>query len=292
MRHKILILGANGMLGHTLFSKLSLNRDLDVYGTIRNNQSIKWFHNKDKIYTNVYAGDINIFSFILKNLEPEYVINCIGVHRQSDAIKNPIISIKINSLVPHLFAEECEKLGCKFIHFSTDYVFNGKKGMYVEKDIPNPEEIYGKSKLLGEISNKKNSLTIRSSIIGHELGTSLSLVEWFLNQKNKVNGHKNFYTTSITTIEMANIIENYVFYNNLNGIMHISSEPINKFDILTKISNIYNKPIEIIPDENFICNSTLDSSLFKKLTGYSAPSWDIMLNNMYKDFKLRYKRTI
>jgi dTDP-4-dehydrorhamnose reductase len=152
--------------------------------------------------------------------------------------------------------------------------------------------MYGKSKLMGEISNKKNTLTIRCTILGHELDTNLSLVEWFLHQKNKVNGHKNFYTSGITTIEMANIIEHYIFPNNLNGVVHVSSESISKYDLLTKISGIYNKNINIVPDENFICNSTLDASLFKSLTGYSALPWDTMLNNMHKDFKLRYKRTV
>ena len=145
---------------------------------------------------------------------------------------------------------------------------------------------------MGEVSNKKNTLTIRCSILGHELDTTYSTVEWFLSQKNKVTGHKNYYTSGLTTIEMAKIIENYILTGNINGIINIASSPISKFDLLDKISTVYGKNIEIIPDDNFICNSTLDASLFNKLTGYVSPSWDEMIENMYKDFKQHYKRSI
>lgn len=292
MKRKVLILGANGMLGHTLYSELSKSAYLDVYGTVRNNQHLRWFQNRAKIFTHVFAGDMNTLSFILKNLEPEYVINCVGVHRQSEYIKNPIMTLKINSLFPHTLSEECEKTGCKLIHFSSDYVFNGKKGMYTEKDTPCPEEMYGCSKRMGEVSNKRNTLTIRGSFLGHELETSFSLVEWFLSQKNKVYGHKNFYSSGITSLEIAKIINSYIFPNSLSGIIHISSSPISKYDLLTLIAKVYGKKIDIIPDENFVCNSVLDSSLFKSLTGYEAPSWETMITDMHKDFETHYKRRV
>ena len=290
MKRKILILGANGMLGHTIFFKLSNSSDLDVYGTIRNNQYLRWFQDKSKIFTSFYADDKKVLSFILKNIEPEYVINCIGINRQSESLKNPVLAMKVNSIFPHLVAEECEKVGSKFIHFSTDYVFNGKKGQYTEADTPNPEDTYGRTKLLGEISNRKSTLTIRCSILGHELETRNSVVEWFLSQKGKVTGHKNYNLSGITTLEMANILDHYVIPSSLSGLLNVSSDPISKYDLLKRLSLIYRKDINIEADEHFNCNSTLDSTLFNRLSGYLAPSWGTMLEDMYKDFKIRYKR--
>ena len=277
---KILVLGISGLIGRTVFEELSFCKDLTVFGTSR----ISDQHSKLVFNLNYDTASVNLREIIQK-VNPSFVINCIGITKHLEASQNPYTCISTNSLLPHEIANHCSNTGAKLIQISTDCVFSGKKGNYNEQDLADSEDLYGKSKLLGEVINE-NHLTIRTSTIGHEKLTKFGLLEWFLDQKNQCNGYKNAFFSGLTTIELAKVIKEILIANqNLNGLYHIGGEPISKFDLLNMISRVYKKKISIIPDESFFMNRTLDSSLFYKETAYLSPSWEEMIDNMFLKFK-------
>jgi dTDP-4-dehydrorhamnose reductase len=166
------------------------------------------------------------------------------------------------------------------IHFSTDCVFSGKKGNYLESDQSDAEDLYGRTKFLGEVSYP-HSVTLRSSIIGRELKTRLGLIEWFLCQKGSVHGYKNAMYTGFTTDEMSRILLNVVIINpGLSGVYHVASDPISKYDLLRLVKEKLSLQTEIIPDEDFRCDRSMDSSRFRSLTGYTPPSWEQMIEEL------------
>ena len=285
---KILILGITGMLGHILFSELSLCNNLDVYGTLRFvKDKNRWFSKdlSDNIYESIDTSDLNLVDKVISELKPDFVINCIGLVKQLPISKDPIQAITINALFPHKLAYICKNNNSKLIHFSTDCVFDGKKGEYIESDQSNAEDLYGKTKFLGEVNNN-SCITIRTSLIGHELKNKHGLVEWFISQKSVVKGFTNAIFSGFPTIEIASIIKRFILpEKNLNGLYHLSSKPISKYNLLKLIADIYNKKIEIIPYEDYYIDRSLDSTKFKKLTGYRSPEWVTLIKKMYKNFK-------
>ncbi len=285
---KILILGVTGMLGHTLFYYLSKNELYDVYATERGKDDLnKCFPAMmlKKVVSNVVnADDIQTVQKTIEMIEPDVVINCIGIIKQLKEAKDSIISIKINSLFSHQLAEICKKMNCRMIHISTDCIFSGKDGNYKEEDFADANDLYGRTKYLGEV-DYPNAITLRTSIIGHELKNKISLIDWFLSQKNSVNGFKKVIYSGFPTIEFAEIIDKYVLINTkLKGLYHVSSEPISKYDLLKLVSDIYHKDIQINLDDNFIINRSLDSNRFKKVTGYSPPAWKDLIIKMHNDY--------
>jgi len=291
---KILILGVSGMLGFTLFDYFSKNKDYSVFGTVRNIAKKKlvekYSNNNSSISVfNNFASDCNIKELYIK-YKPDIVINCIGIIKQSSYISDAYECININSLFPHRLAKVNNKFKAKLILISTDCVFSGNNGMYSENDFADAADIYGKSKLLGEVSNNPYVLTIRTSIIGHELQGCNSLLNWFLNQKNKVNGFSNAYFSGFTTLELAKIFESTIFTNNnISGLFHISSDPINKYNLLMKISKVYNKKIIINKDDSLKINRSLNGELFKEKTGYKSKPWDSMIREMY-DYNFKFMK--
>jgi dTDP-4-dehydrorhamnose reductase len=283
---RILILGANGLLGNTITKYFINKSNFQTYALVRDYSKVLLF--KKNLRRNIYVID-NIFdlSSLEKKIEfikPNVVINCLGlINKKKNKSFNLIQNyIKINSLFPHKLYEICNKLEARLIHFSSDCIFSGKLGFYSEKDLPDPIDIYGRSKLLGEI-DYENSLTIRKSAIGHELSTKNGLLEWFLNEHNFVNGYKNVIFSGLTVLELAKIIEKYILpMTHLRGILNISGESISKFDLLKIIADVYNKSIEIIPDESIKINRTLNGAQFSKLTGYKINSWPVLIKSMYE----------
>ncbi len=221
----------------------------------------------------------------IKVIAPNIVINCLGMTNKIQN-KNKNINlienyIKINSLLPHKLYEICSRYDTRLIHLSTDCVFSGKKGFYSESDLPDPQDIYGRSKLLGEL-DYKNCITLRKSVIGHEFFTKNGLLEWFLDQKDKVEGYKNVTFSGLTVLELANIIENYIIPNkSLEGILHLSGPSISKYDLLKIVSKIYDKSIDINLNKTIKVDRTLNSSKFNKLTGYKMKSWPILIKSMH-----------
>lgn len=275
------------MLGHVLFSRLSLRHDLDVYATVRNSAGLeKWFSSDlmKQIKTGVDADDFDTISRTVAAIKPGVVINCIGLIKQLPIAEEPLPAITINSLLPHRIAKACRDYGARMIHVSTDCVFDGMKGNYTENDPSDAKDLYGRSKFLGEVAYP-HCVTLRTSIIGHELKGKLGLIEWFLAQQGSVCGFKKAIYSGFPTVELARIICDYVMQNlQLNGVYHVSSAPVSKYDLLMLVADRYGKKIEIEPFEDFVVDRSLDSSLFQKVTGYGPPSWAELTDVMYQHY--------
>jgi len=284
---RVLILGGNGMLGHVAWE--SFRKNFDVYVTIRGVfsevEKFKIF-DKEKTICGVSAEDFSVFEKIVNTVKPDVILNCIGIVKQIREAVDPIKSIEINSLFPHKLAALCSINNCRLIHLSTDCVFSGNKGYYTENDIPDPVDLYGRSKLLGEVS-EGNSLTIRTSMIGRELVTKHGLLEWFFSQNDKsVKGYTNVAFSGFTTTVLCVILKDVIIdHMNLKGIYHVSSEPISKYELLLLIKEKMGLKTRIIPDNEFKCDRSLDSSKFRRETAYYPPSWEDMIGEMVKGIK-------
>lgn len=281
---RILILGGDGMLGHQLFKHLGIQHDTRVtlHGKSDDYKEYGLF-TTDNAFSGVDVRSIDRLADVINSFKPNSIINAVGVVKQRKESKEYIPSIEINSLLPHRLVELCRPLKIRLIHMSTDCVFSGSKGRYKESDPSDAEDLYGKTKYLGEVYDS-NCLTLRTSIIGRELSRKNSLLEWFLGQKSQVRGFKNAIFSGFTTNEMSRIIEMILMkYPDKSGLYHVSSEAISKFDLLSLIKKTLNLPVEIIPDEELICDRSLDSTRFRKEFCYQPPKWDSMINEIVND---------
>lgn len=281
----ILIFGANGMLGHKLVQQLG--RGFDVFGTIRGTfDSLERYgiFDRSKIIENVSVQDTASIETAIQSAQPDVVINAVGVIKQLPSAKDVITTLEINSIFPHRLAEFGEKYGFRLFTISTDCVFDGVTGYYKEVDNSNATDLYGKSKNLGEVAGT-NCITIRTSIVGRELSTSHSLVEWFLSNRGKqVEGFKNAIYSGFPTIVFADILNSLITdHKELSGLHHIASLPINKFDLLNLVNKYYKAGIEIIPTEDFKIDRSLNAERFNKLTGFRPPDWEEMVKSMASD---------
>jgi len=283
---RVLVLGATGMLGHVVFSQLSVRDRLEVYGTVRQrDQAARWF--SPEMLARCLRVDAFDFDSVIRALgetQPEVVVNCLGVIKQSSLAQDPFTSIYLNSLLPHRLAMACRLAGIHLIHLSTDCVFDGVRGNYREEDPTNALDIYGRTKALGEITSP-NCLTLRSGIISHELRGKLGLIEWFLAQEGEVRGFTRAIFSGFPMITFTKIIEEYLLDDpGLTGLYHVSSVPITKYDLLSLVAQQYGKKIAITADDSFKVDRSLDSSSFRKITGYAPPSWPEMVAEMHQHY--------
>jgi dTDP-4-dehydrorhamnose reductase len=283
----VLILGASGMLGHALFSRMYASGQIRVHATTRNADRLDRFFSAALLENLVDGVEAENFESAVRTVEaikPDWVINCIGVIKQRAGSNDPITAISINALFPHRLAMLCKGTGTRLIHVSTDCVFDGQKGNYVESDPANALDLYGRTKFMGE-PNDPHCLTLRTSIIGHELLTRQGLVEWFLSQTGRVKGYTRAIFSGFSTLELADIIINHVLENAaLQGLYHLSSTAISKHDLLRIIARQYGLTTDIAPSRVPVIDRTLDSARFKKATGYLAPNWPEMIARMHQDF--------
>ena len=246
---KILILGASGMIGLAILKQLAKNKIFLVFGTTTNQRSKKILENiNNEVSIHIYdfLKEIDHTKFI-NMVQPQIIINCVGIIKQSPNLTNTLHTIQLNSLLPQQLSLICKDLKIKLIHISTDCVFSGIRGNYKESDNPDPLDLYGRTKLIGETINS-NDLTLRTSLVGHEILTQNGLLEWFLSQKDYCKGYKNAYFSGFTTVEFAKIIEKIILHQtHLSGLYHIASKIISKYDFLNKVKKIY-KDIKIIED--------------------------------------------
>ncbi len=291
---KILILGGSGMLGHRLWIKLS--KEHEVWVTVR--QTTSPFPDRPEfpakyVRTDVDANNFDQVTRALASIQPDLVINCIGLIKQLGHLaRDPLMSISLNALLPHRISLMCRAAKTRLIHISTDCVFSGKKGNYLESDQSDAEDLYGRSKFLGEVTYPPHSITLRTSIIGRELKTHLGLIEWFLSQKDddKISGYKRAIYTGFTTDELSRIILNHVIPRpDLTGVYHVSSNPITKYDLLHLANEVFGRKINIIPDEEVAIDRSLNSSRFQQATGYKPPSWPEMMREMAENSSLYEK---
>lgn len=282
---KILVLGATGMLGHKLLQ--SLSEQFLTRGTVRGDETTYPYYqgmSSSSIIPHIDAGDIAGVKAAIEKYEPDVIINCIGIVKQLPAARDPLPSIAINALFPHQLAHICRQKGVRLIHISTDCVFSGRKGNYTEDDFADADDLYGRTKYLGEV-DYEDALTLRTSIIGRELGTGHGLIEWFLGEEGgTVSGYTNAIFSGLTTNALSDVIATIVAdYPEMRGVWHVASDPINKYDLLRLVKTVYILNITIQPDNSVVIDRSLDGSRLRENTNIIIPSWQTMIEQMHRD---------
>ena len=280
---RVLVLGASGMLGNAMLRVVSGQESWSVYGTLRSpNPALQALAPKAQLLHGIHADQPDSLLAAFAHSRPEVVINCVGLVKQLASADDPLEAIPINALLPHRLARLCELAQARLVHVSTDCVFSGCKGMYRESDMPDAEDLYGRSKLLGEVSDR-HAITLRTSIIGHELGRDHGLVGWFLSQQGRIKGYTEAIFSGLPTFELARVVRDHVIPNiDLHGLYHVAAEPISKHDLLQMVNRIYGKALQIEPDDRVKINRSLDASRFKEATGYVAPVWPDLIAQMHE----------
>jgi dTDP-4-dehydrorhamnose reductase len=279
---RVLILGVTGMLGNAMFRVLSGSTDLTVYGTARSESARQHLPTNlsDQIIvgTDVDNSDCLVRAFAA--VRPDVVVNCVGLVKQLAGANDPLQAVPINTLLPHRLAALCRATGARLVHISTDCVFSGAKGNYRETDFPDACDLYGRSKLLGEV-DYPHAITLRTSIIGHELSGNRSLVNWFLAQQGVVKGFTRAIFSGLPTVELAAVVRDMVLpHKELHGIYHVASMPISRFDLLRLVATAYRKDIEIDPSEEPVIDRSLNSDRFREATGYLPAEWPVLVQRM------------
>lgn len=268
------------MLGSKLFKEF-LKKKYKIRGSTR--VIPKDFLNyKEYVDSNLDIFDIQKLKEKINKFKPNLIINCIGIIKQKISKTNEKNIFYINSIFPHELYKISNIIKARVIHFSTDCVFDGKKGNYDERNQTNAKDIYGFSKALGELSYD-NSITLRTSIIGHELNSKKSLLDWFLHlNKKNCYGYTKAYFSGLPTIEIFNFIQKFLLKKKkISGIYNLSSSRISKYDLLKKISKVYSKKINIIKNNKLKIDRSLNSKKIKKLVNYKCPTWNILIKDMY-----------
>ena len=285
---RVLVLGADGMLGHKAFQVLSERFYVQAGFRARKGlwQQYPIFKGvkRDRIFTGIDAMDFKTLIQVFKKAGPDVVINCIGIIKQVKETENPLINITVNSLFPHQLAEFCVAKKIRMFHMSTDCVFSGKKGNYAEEDFADAPDLYGRTKFLGEV-NRPGCFTLRTSLIGRDFAKKVSLLEWFLGQEGKkIRGFTRAIYTGLTTQALAKIIRDLISdFPDIWGVYQVASQPITKYDLLVKIRDAMKLNIEIEPFDGVSKNLSLNASRFIKATGYKIPSWDEMIEELKLD---------
>lgn len=281
---KVLILGGDGMLGHELFFQLRQRHETRV--TLR--QTIAAYSNyrlfeRANTFDGIDVRTPDAVEQVLRDYKPQAVINAVGIVKQRPESEEAIASIQVNSLLPHRLALACKALGAQLVHLSTDCVFSGKRGSYRESDLPDPVDVYGRSKLLGEVTGE-GAITLRTSMIGRGLNRKSSLIDWFLAQRGPIQGYRNAIFSGLTTRELARVIGMVIEkHPQASGLYHLSAAPISKLDLLTKLRSRLGSGPEIEPAEEPHIDRSLDSTRFRNAFGYMPPAWDAMLDELAHD---------
>lgn len=282
---RVLILGGGGMLGHKLW-QVCRSR-FDTWVTVRGSHLD---YAPYKVFEPARIVDgVDVFQFetverSFARVRPDAVINCIGIVKQLPAASDPLVSIPVNSLFPHRLVRLCRATGARLVHISTDCVFSGRDGMRTEDDVPDPTDLYGRSKCVGEVAGS-NCLTLRTSIIGRELGSRNGLVEWFLgHREGVVPGYTRAIYTGLTTIALSRVIGDVLErYPALEGLYHVSSGPISKYDLLCLVREAFGVRVEIEADYQVALDRSLDGSRFRCATGLLPTPWPEMIGELAAD---------
>lgn len=280
---RVLILGISGLIGHKLFQELA--DSFEVFGILHKTKvqygNLPLFSGKNVI-ENIDVSEIELLNGVLIAINPDVILNCVGITKRKIDVNNPLEVITTNSVFPHQLANWAKINHKRIIHFSTDCVFDGKVGNYTEKSLTTAEDIYGRTKALGEI-NYNHTLTIRSSFIGQELFDKTELLDWFLAQNGKqIKGFKNTFYSGVSTIFMAHVVKNIISnFPNLSGLYQLAPDnPISKYELLCIAKEAFTVNVDILPDDQHVHLPTLDASKLKQEINLTVPSWKEMMSEL------------
>jgi dTDP-4-dehydrorhamnose reductase len=279
---RVLVLGASGMIGSTTFRVLSERHDWVVYGSVRSETAKQFFPAQlaERLLANVDVTNYDALVDVFARIRPEVVINCVGATKHKTDGNDPLMAIPLNALLPHRLARLCDAANARLVHVSTDCVFSGKQGNYTEEDLPDTDDVYGRSKALGE-ADYPNAITLRTSTIGHELQSSYGLLDWFLTQQGSCKGFKRAIFSGLSSMEFARVIRDIVIPQpSLHGLYHVAGPTIAKYDLLKLVAKVYGKAIEIIPENEFVIDRSLNADRFHAATGYQSPEWPELIESM------------
>lgn len=277
----VLVLGASGMIGRTMSRVLSQQSGWQVSCSVRS----KGYEGAalGKVYTGIDLTNSDHLVKLFNKAKPDIVVNCVGLTKHVPEGNDPIPALNMNALLPHRLAAQCAIAGARLIHISTDCVFSGRSGSYQENDETDALDVYGKTKALGEVTSE-NSITLRTSTIGHEHGSHFGLLEWFLAQQ-ECKGFKYAIFSGLPTVELARVVRDIVIPNSsLTGLYNVGAKPIDKFSLLNLIAKVYKKNTKIEIEDKFRIDRSLDVEKFSNATGYQAAAWPELIESMYQDY--------
>ncbi len=289
---KLLVLGASGMLGNAMLRVLSEPGEHEVFGTMRSADTIPLFPHRvaAHLLTGIDVNSEGVLAGVFERVAPEVVINCIGLIKQLPGASDPLQAIPLNALLPHRLAGLCDTAGARLVHFSTDCVFSGEKGQYRETDLADARDLYGLSKLLGEVHGPR-VITLRTSAIGHALDSAEGLIDWFLGRQQSCGGFSRAIFSGLPTVVLAQLVRDVIIPDTgLRGLYHVAADPISKLELLQQVARVYGKIIEVVSKDHPVIDRSLDAGRFRAATGYEAPNWQELIERMHTDYLQNMRR--
>jgi dTDP-4-dehydrorhamnose reductase len=280
---RVLILGVTGMLGNAVYKSFASDQKFEAWGTLRSASGRRFFGDAARhLIDGVDVTNLDSVAAALDAVRPDVVINAVGVIKQLAIANDPLVILPINAMFPHRLSALCAQAGARMVQLSSDCVYSGRGGNYSESDLSDAEDLYGKSKYIGEVHDLPHVITIRTSGIGRELESRNGLLEWFLSQTGTVKGFSKAIYSGLPSVELARVLREFVLpHPELNGLYHVSSKPISKLDLLTLIADVYDKKITIEPDDVVHVDRSLDSRRFTAATGYVSGTWPELITGMH-----------
>lgn len=281
---RVLVLGATGMLGHKVVQRLHAG-PFEVHAAARGPIPPQLGVPSGRLHSIADAGDEAAIARTVRRVRPDVLVNCVGIVKQTRAGDRARL-IEVNSVLPHRVAQLCEGSGIRLVHFSTDCVYSGLKGSYTERDLPDPVDLYGRSKLAGEPETEQ-ALTIRTSIIGREIRGRRSLVEWFLSQEGITTGFRRAIFSGLPTVTLADVLRTILGdHPEMSGVWHVSSDPIDKYELLRIIQDELSHDVRLVPFDTPVIDRSLDSTRFRQATGWQPQDWPSLVADLVADAEL------
>ena len=285
---RILVFGGDGLLGSHLYLALKGRHELclTLHGSTSDYPT--GLFSEAQVVSSVAAGDQGKVGAVINAFRPDWVVNAIGLTKRKLST-DPLASLEANTVFPHSLARLCDAHSARLLHFSTDCVFSGLKGAYIEAEFPDCRHWYSQCKALGEPEGE-HVLVLRTSFIGLELGCKKSLVEWFLAQQGAVAGYRKAIWSGLTAIEVGRLVDRLVERADpLRGLWHVAAPAISKYELLSRLNDrLGERGVSVVPDDHFVCDRSLNGSAFADRVGYCAPAWDAMLDELAEDIRQRW----